>query len=406
MTYKIIDKCRCCNSGNLKEILNLENQPLANDFHLIDVVPKQYPLALNLCLNCFHCQLNVIVDPEILFRNYLYVSGTSNTMKSYFSWLAQLIQELYQTIKSYPPYSILSIAGNDGSELDPFKELGWNTTNVDPAKNLAPISRSKGHRTISEFWNIETARKLNKKYDIILAQNVFAHTDNILEFLEACKLVMNEDSLLFIQTSQANMIKNGEYDTIYHEHLSFFNTSSMLSIVDRAKLLLNNVFTTKAHGTSYVFVISKNPLLINNVQIQLKAEKDIKLYELLTYDNFAIKAIKNTIELATLIKLYQDEGYTVCGYGAAAKAMTVLNFGNIKLDFIVDDNPLKQGLYSPGQNIPIVSKEHLLTDSSSLVILPLAWNFFEEISQKIKELRPNNSDIYIRYFPTLEKIIL
>ena len=382
---KNLSSCLCCGNTNLFTILDLGNQPLANNFHKDFVQEKKYELKLMGCEICWHTQLSLSVDPNLLFKDYIYVSGTSSTLRNYFDEFAKLYSK-------YSP-NILDIACNDGSQLDSFKQLGFNTYGVDPAQNLYPISTSKGHKVTCDFFNLDVARLL-PKMDLIIAQNVFAHTSDLDVFLLSCKEIMKPNSLLVIQTSQADMFINNELDTIYHEHISFFSTNSMIHVLERFGLFLNNVYKTAIHGNSYVFEVSLNKTRNKNVKNFLKQEK-------IRYNKqFYIDYRRKALQCLSDLKVYLDSKDTKkIGYGAAAKGMTVLNAGQIILDYIVDDNPLKQGLFCPGTNIPIVSLEHIINDDN-LIIVPLAWNFYDEIVSKVKSLR-NKRDTFVKYFPKL-----
>lgn len=393
------DKCIACNSSNLKVILDLGNQPLANNYHKGEK-QEEYPLMLNLCFDCYHLQLSHIVNPDLMFKNYLYVSGTSQTLKDYFDFFSK------ETLNYFPDAkTVLDIACNDGTQLDSFKKLNLSTYGIDPAENLHKISTSKGHNVICDYFNSKAITKFNNKFDIITAQNVLAHTKYAYDFIKSCKEIMHDKSVLFVQTSQSNMIVNNEFDTIYHEHLSYFNVNSMKKLVERCGMFLNDVFKTDVHGTSYVFVITKtNHLNKNGTEQLLKLENDLGLYNILTYPNYVYKCFKSVIDLKNIIDDLKSKQYNIIGYGAAAKGNTLLNFGKIKLDVIIDDNPLKHNLYTPGMDIPIVSSDYLngLKEDSKVAFIPLAWNFFTEIKTRIKNKRTNSNDLFIKYFPTLE----
>lgn len=399
--YKLLKSCLCCKNNNLTTILDLNKQPLANNFHDINEIEIHYPLKLNLCNDCFHCQLSCIVDPDILFLNYKYVSGTSHTGLSFFKYLAEYITK-YINIKNG---NILDIACNDGSQLNYFKDLNWNTYGIDPAKNLYEIS-SKNHTVICDYWNIQTS-KLFPKMDVILAQNVFAHTENVDDFLIACKNILNINGSLFIQTSQKNMIINNEFDTIYHEHISFFNTKSMDILTKKNGLILNRIFENPIHGTSYIFEIKlyKNDD-IYNVDKYLYNEKLIGLYDINTYIIYKSKVYETIENLKNKIVHFKNEKYKCIGFGASAKSQTVLCFGNIKLDYIIDENPLKINLYSPKLNIPIVDLNYFNNDNTNnFLIILTAWNFSEEIIDKIKKNKNNKNIIIItKYFPNIKFI--
>jgi hypothetical protein len=201
------------------------------------------------------------------------------------------------------------------------------------------------------------------------------------------------------------MIKNNEFDTIYHEHVSFFNTNSMKNLVERCGLVLSDVFKTDIHGGSYVFVITKKQLELqsNNVSEQLQFEKQNGLYDIITYPNYAVKCYNSAFGLKSQIQEFKDQGYTIIGYGAAAKGNTLLNFADIFLDKIIDDNPLKQNLFTPGMNIPIVSSDILtsINHNDKIAFIPLAWNFYKEIKERIKKKRNNNNDLFVKYFPII-----
>jgi SAM-dependent methyltransferase len=388
---KELKKCLCCGNKDIRTILDLGRQPLANSYHNGKKLPT-FPLTLRLCEECWHLQLSHAVNPDLMFKNYLYVSGTSKTLRDYFDWFVEFTLTFNQNAKN-----ILDIACNDGTQLDSFKRKGLTTYGIDPATNLSKISSDKGHNIIVDYFNKESIDVLNNvKFDIITAQNVFAHNTYPLQFLKQCKDLLNDNGYLFIQTSQANMVLNNEFDTIYHEHISFFSVSSMNKLVSKSGLYLNDVIKTNIHGTSYVFVISKKNYSNN------KTNND-KLNDTLTYINYSLNAHKITYDLKKTIKEYKDNGYYVIGYGAAAKGNTLLNFGKIELNYIIDDNDLKWELLTPGMNIPIKGPKFIseIATSKPIVFIPLAWNFYDEIRKNIKEQRNNDEDIFIKYFPEL-----
>lgn len=395
---KELHECLCCGSKNLELTLDLGQQPMANSFlSTPDEAELTFPLVLNRCTNCSHLQLSHAVNPDLLFKNYLYVSGTSQTLRDYFDWFAK------ETLTYNPnATSVLDIACNDGSQLNSFKALGLKTYGVDPATNLHSIS-SANHEVICDYFTAECVEQLkDKNIDIITAQNVFAHNSYPLEFLRQCKEIMHDRSVLFIQTSQADMVLNNEFDTIYHEHLSFFCANSMNELAQRAGLHLIAITKTPIHGNSYVFVFSKQPAP-GNVEEVLAKERAAGLQDPQTYVEYARKAQQVVKDLKDTIVACRAENFLIVGYGAAAKGMTLLNYGNLALDFIIDDNPLKQGLYTPGMHVPIYSIDILdENQDEKIAFIPLAWNYFNEISTKIKEKRNKDGDIYIRYFPTIK----
>ena len=393
-------ECLACGGTQLFPSLNLGQQPLANDF--VPEVSKlpTYPLGVNVCNDCHHLQLTHTVDPKIIYSNYLYVAGTSQTLKDYSEWFAGYVSERLSGLS----YNVLDIGCNDGTQLDCFVKHNMNTYGVDPAENIHPTSSAK-HSVICDFFGPEVVGKLSHvKYDAITAQNVFAHNQNPLEFLETCSALMDTHTQLFIQTSQADMVLNNEFDTIYHEHINFFNTNSMNELAKRANLDLIDVIKTPIHGTSYVFVFSKLLKRENHISNIIKSES--KLLNTQTYIDWEASTIANMTVLKSTIDNLKREGYKVIGYGAAAKGNTLLNYIDTPLDLIIDDSPLKQNLYAPGTNSPIKSVDALkeFSKDTKIVFMPLAWNFFTEISQRIKSVRNEPHDKFLKYFPNVEVV--
>jgi hypothetical protein len=395
---KQLNECLCCGSEKLKLVLDLNEQPLANSFKkTAEEGEPTFPLRLNICEDCTHLQLSHAVNPDLLFKNYLYVSGTSQTLRDYFDWFAK------ETLTYAPDAkTVLDIACNDGSQLNSFKDLGLKTYGVDPAENLHPLSNAN-HEVVCDYFKEKYVYHYKmKQLDIITAQNVFAHNDYPLDFLLQCKEIMHDASVLFIQTSQGDMIKNNEFDTIYHEHLSFFNASSMSALARRAGLHLIDIRKTPIHGNSYMFVFKKTAEDTSKVDAVLAEERALGLQDMNTYLAYADRASTIVEDLKQTIMHYRMMDYLIVGYGAAAKGNTLLNFGEIHLDYIIDDNPLKQGLYSPGMSTPVVPIGKLDDYAETKVaFVPLAWNFFTEIRKNIKGKRDREGDVFIRYFPTI-----
>ena len=400
--FHTVNECRCCKSTCINIILDLNNQPLANSYHKEELEElEKYPLQLMLCEVCYHTQLSIVVNPDMMFKNYLYVSGTSNSLKDYFNFFANFTYYRYKNYFNKPANNILDIACNDGTQLDYFKNLNIKTYGIDPAENLYKESSTK-HNIVCDYFPSE---KLNGKYDLIIAQNVFAHTHNIHEFIKECESLLSDEGILYIQTSQANMIINNEFDTIYHEHLSFFNSKSMMYVLKNSALNLNNVFKFDIHGTSYVFEISKSKY-DSNIESVLKIETNNGLYNKDTYRQYSLNCLNISKQFKEKIIQLREDNYIIIGYGAAAKGMTFLNFANTSMDFIIDDNKLKQNLFTPGTNTKIVDVSFLnnYKDGDKIAFVPLAWNFFEEIVYRIKNIRKNENDIFIKYFPKIKSV--
>jgi SAM-dependent methyltransferase len=413
---KELKKCLACGSQPLVSLFDLQQQPLANSYEstrLEAMHQTRYPLAVNRCTQCDHIQLTHAVKPDLMFKDYAYVSGTSLTMRRHFVWFARWSQEYFEMLNGFRASTVLDIGCNDGSQLDAFAAL--DTYGVDPASNLIPICEKKGHVVWDgyfddTFTDRDVAAPFLGSYDVLVAQNVFAHNVDPLAFLKSAKNVMRPaQSVLYIQTSQSDMILNGEFDTIYHEHINFFCARSMTELAHRAEMDLIDIIKCPLHGKSYIFVLQvpdeefgpRRPSHIDNViaMEELAGHGKDK-----TYEKFRSNA-RATISDADVEFSYRANDYPLVGYGAAAKGMTFLNATLAELDFIIDDSASKQGKFAPGVGTPILSSKdgfEKINGNSQVMFVILAWNFFDEIRDKIKVKRNNPKDLFMTYFPTIK----
>jgi 2-polyprenyl-3-methyl-5-hydroxy-6-metoxy-1,4-benzoquinol methylase len=287
---------------------------------------------------------------------------------------------------------VLEIACNDGSQLDAFKRIANGniiTVGVDPAKNIYDeITSKKDHDIWCEFFSQNIVDKLIAKYgtfDIIVAQNVFAHVSYPNKFLYFLEQLMHPTTELYIQTSQKNMIIENQFDTVYHEHISFFNTNSMKILCEANKLYLNSVNEHSVHGTSYIFNISKTCKYGNTVDY-LDIEDRNGLYNLDIYNKFRFNCIAFKNRFCQKIENFKLKNTKIIAFGSTAKSMTIFNFCDLTyndIDIMIDENPLKQNQYTPGSHIKVVSIDVLKYIDKNTVIIITAWNFYDEIKKKI-----------------------
>lgn len=368
--------CLACGGNNLKLFCDLGKQPLANDLKVsLEQDEELYPLAVNVCQDCYHSQLTVSVDKDLLYKHYLYVSGTTKTLSDEFDAVANIIRNENPNGEK----RILDIACNDGTFLKAFRKYGWSLNGIDPAENITQAIKDADLNIICDYF---PSKKIKEKYDVITCFNVVAHIPNPYEFLLSCREILSDDGTLYIQTSQKDMIVNGEFDTIYHEHHSFFTIKSMNTLLTRAGLQLVDVEYRPVHGKSYLFKIKKS-------RIYDKLLEEDVLYDIQTYASFNERVEQNK---QILLSAISNSDKTVVGYGCAAKGVVRTNYFGIKHKYIVDENPLKIGKVVGGVNIPVVSPEDFANDSEPLLIIVYAWNFFDEIQEKIRKLRPNMND--------------
>lgn len=397
MDDKFIHKtnCRICKNSELVKILDLGEMPLANAFltkEELDNPELKFPLAVYLCKKCKLLQLLDIVNPRLLFRHYYYLTSTSKPLADHFIELGKILVDRF--IQSNDDL-VIDIGGNDAVLLESIKNK-CRVLNVEPAENIAEISRNKGIDTIDEFFGIELANKIFKKYGpakVITASNVIAHIDNLEDVFEGIKILI-EDSGVFI--FEVHWVGNllglegvGGFDQIYHEHLSYFSLLALEQLIGRLGLKIFDVKLIPVHGQSLQVYVGKNYQVEESVNKFLQQEKKMGLDNIDVYKTFANKVERNRDELRNLLLKLKKENKRIVGYGAAAKGNTLLNYFQIDnkiLDFIVDDSPLKQGLYTPGTCIPIYSPDKLKGDQPDYLLL-LAWNYAESILKKEQKLR-------------------
>lgn len=393
--YSSINTCIACGSSDLRFVFDLGWQPLANSYKLRADDPElKFPLAINSCNECRHVQLTHQVNPNLLFRDYSYISGVSRTTLKFFDWFAQMSMEFFLQEK---PKSILDIGCNDGSQLNSYADLGLETFGVDPAETLIGISSAR-HQVVCDFFR---EGQFARQFDIVTVQNAFAHNNDQLQLLQNIKPLLKPTSVLFAVTSHAHMLQNGEFDTIYHEHLSFYNITSMQRLCERAGLCLTDVKMYPIHGGSYIFVIQLQNSQPHKVQTLVEQERQAGLYNDSMLDNFRSRSIQNVEKVRNFLKQCVQQNIPIVGYGAPAKSSVFLNYSGLRPQFVIEDTPLKQGKFTPGASIPILAPAAMsqLQYHEQVCWLILAWNFYDEIKEKIRALRPNQSDIFVRYLP-------
>lgn len=397
--------CLCCANSNLNLVIDLGNQPLANNLiHQKDENYDTFPLALNGCLDCGHLQLKYFVDPTLLFDDYSYASGTSNTLKNYFDWFAK---ECLKIVK--PGSNVLEIASNDGSLLYHLNLAGYKVTGIDPAKNLCLSAAEKGFNVICDYWPSEKI-STQTTYDLIIAQNVFAHNPDPYKFLMGIKNALSENGIGIIQTSQAMMFERGQFDTIYHEHYSFFSISSFKKLIERCGLVLNEVMISDIHGDSYIFCFSKKvrkldwfmsaPFYKEKIKFNVEFLPENFLREL---TDFNLKVTTTKKNVVNVIQDYKKDNYKIIFVGAAAKAIVFMNYAQIHPDYVIDEAPLKIGKFIPQVDVEIKSLSSIDHIDFSILYIISAWNFKDELILKLKSRR-QLKDKFLTYFPSFEII--
>src|SRR3990167_7566546 len=262
MPYKELKNCLVCDNQNLSTYLDLGEQPLANTYPEQPAELPKYPLKVNFCLNCSHSQLSHAVDPKLLFSNYLYVSGTTETLKRHFQELAFWAKLVWkrQSIELHKAVVSLEIGGNDGSLAQEFKYIGCLTTVVDPAENLKHLVESKNIEVKTDFFSYEFAKQWKRKFSIITALNVVAHNPNPKDFLLGCKEALEDDGILIIEFPyNRSVIKSLDFGQVYLEHFSYWSVKSFKTLCDKVGLIISDIkYFSKIHGGTIRFTLTKN----------------------------------------------------------------------------------------------------------------------------------------------------
>ena len=388
-----IECCRLCNSKKLSKVFDLGKTPLANSYTKKNLSKKlkKYPLGLNLCNACGHLQLTYSIKPEKMFINYLYKTNTSYKNFLHFKNYATEIKKLYKRKSG----KILDIASNDGTFLSFFNKKNFFRLGIDPAKNLKKEANKKGILQIDNFFTKKNSDKIRRKFnqfDIITANHVCAHVENLNDFFKGVKNLLKNDGIFVFEVSyRGSVLKKNTFDTIYHEHLDYHALFPVSKFLKKFDLQLFNFEITSAQGGSLRVYASKNPKIINTRKInnQITKEKDnYKLFRNTTYYKFERKINNCKNELRKILKSFENKNLNIAGYGAAAKTTTLLNYFGLSkskmIKNIYDDNVLKQKLYLPGTSIKILSPKNLEFKKLNIIII-FAWNYSDAIIQKLKK---------------------
>ena len=389
LTHK--STCRVCRGAALTKVLSFGPTPLANTFLRADALhePEQYfPLDAYLCKECGLLQLCDVVSPEVLFKDYVYVSSTSPVFVAHFNEFAE---RMYVRFGLNRDSLVVDIGSNDGILLKPFLRKGAKALGVEPDRAIAAIARKNGIPTLSQFWNVALAREIRKKYgpaDIVTATNVFAHVDDIHAFARGVKNLLKKDGVFIIEVPYiVDFLEKNLFDTVYHEHLSYFGLSALHAFFERSGMTVIDAERIPTHGGSLrVFAQEKDISRQASASVRrlIVAEKKRKIHAEKTYRAYALRIQKNRAKLLALLASLREKGKSIAGYGAPAKGNTLLNYfsiGSDLIDYIVDDSPHKQGKHTPGKRIPVVSAQELSANPPDYLLI-LAWNFAEPIMKK------------------------
>ena len=389
MISKSISFCRLCGSSDLDQILDLGAQPPANSLRTsCEQVLEAIPLTICRCQKCTTVQLTATVAPEHLFRDYVWVTGTSQTARNYSQTFCEYVEQRCDRDSLF----VVEVASNDGTFLQRFLEHGHRVLGVDPAQNLALLAEATGIPTMPEFFGLEIARSVTQLHghaDVVIARNVLPHVPDPNDVVAGIAHCLKNDGVGAIEFHWVDKILSElHYDSIYHEHFFYHSLHSVAQLLKRHQLVLFDVTESPISGGSLVAYFSKTPRQASSDLIGKMAwEEERGLASLETWREFATSSMEHGIHLKEMIEAEIKAGKRIVGYGASARSSTLLNFCSIDhrhLVCIADQSPLKHDRYTPGTDVLIVSPERALAEQPDTILL-LAWNFKDEILKRLTD---------------------
>lgn len=402
--FSVRTTCRACGGDTLEPFLSLGETALANSFLRgpEEIAGEaRFPLTVHLCTTCSLVQIVEVVPPTILFEHYLYVTGTSDTIAAHNEGYADAV---LAALEPGPRDLVVEVASNDGSLLRRFQERGVRVLGIEPARNLAERANAEGIKTLPLFFDPGTARSVRAIHGAakaVIFNNVLAHVNEPVSFLAGAKhLLAPGGRVVFEVPELAQMVAGLEYDTVYHEHLCYFSVTALMRVCEGAGLSIARVDPMPVHGGSVrVWAAPREELGDHAPAVRLLSveERDAGLTSLGRLRRFAEDVETQRRELLAALERWKSRGESVAGYGAPAKGNTLLNHCGITtelLPYTVDKNPLKVGLLTPGQHIPVLPVETLAERRPDRVLI-LAWNFADEIVRQQAHLRESGTRFWV-----------
>jgi SAM-dependent methyltransferase len=396
--------CRVCDSSNLELAIDLGNQPWCNHFLNFEEVGTEpfYPLRVFYCHDCGTVQLDYTVKKEIMFGNHTYLSGVTKSLSEHFKKVAYEVDDRF--FQKTPNKSVLDIGSNDGTQLKHFQALGYDVLGVESSKTTARIANDAEIPTLNDFFNLEVAKGLDRKFHAINAAGVFFHLEELHSVTEGIREALHEDGVFIVQfLYMKRIIDNLAFDQIYHEHLLYYNLNTIEVLLNRHGLSMFDAYLSPIHGGSIIGFVThegtKKPT--DRLLTMRRAEVNEKSNELSTYLNFAKRIEQMKVDNLAYLERAKKDGKRIWGFGAPVKGNTMLNYfgiGTQYLDYLVEKNELRRGLYSPGMHIPLIIEKEL-TELPDIYYV-LAWNFKKEILSNNQHLIDQGTEFYFPVNPS------
>ncbi len=382
--------CRVCDSENLELALDLGQQPWGNNFLTPEQVGKEpfYPLHVVFCHDCRTAQLDHTVKKEIMFGNHTYLSGMTRTLDNHFEKAAREVDARF--FAGRKEKSVFDIGSNDGTQLKHYKELGYEVLGVESSVRTAKIANEMGITTLNKFFNLEAARELNRKFDVINASGIFFHLEELHSVTDGIRELLADDGVFVVQfIYMKTAMENLAFDQIYHEHLLYYTLETIEKLLSRHGLSMFDAYLSPIHGGSIMGFVTHKEKAKKSERLQrmLEEEKAAQTNEFSTYLKFAKDVETLRARELEYLGAAKKAGKTIYGFGAPVKGNTLLNYfktGTKYFDCLVEKNPLRKGLFSPGMHIPIELEGEL--EKLPDIYYVLAWNFRKEILELNKSL--------------------
>jgi 2-polyprenyl-3-methyl-5-hydroxy-6-metoxy-1,4-benzoquinol methylase len=394
--------CRVCGCKNFDLILDLKDQPCGLHFISEDQIGKEpfYPLRVVYCKNCNTAQLDYTLKKEVMYSNHTYLSGITKSLKKHFDDVANDVDKRFFLNKKNK--NVLDIGSNDGTQLKSYKALGYDVLGVEASKITSDIANKNDILTINDFFNLDSAKKINKKFDVINASGVFFHLEELHSVADGIKFLLDENGVFVVQFMyMKNILENIAFDQIYHEHLLYYTLKTIETLLNFHGLSLFDAYFSTIHGGSIIGFVTHlgkkektkrlKELIIN--------EEISKCNEYETYLKFSKKIEKLKNDNISFLQKRKNEGKTIFAMGAPVKGNTLLNYFGITKDlitFLVEKNPLRKNMFSPGSHIPIVMEDEITPPD---VYYVLAWNFKKEILKNNEHLIKKGVEFYFPINP-------
>ncbi len=389
--------CRLCNSKDMKVVLPLNKSPLCDAYVKRRKKQQFYDLNLCFCKKCKFVQIDTVVNPEIIYRDYIYVTASSSGLEKHFKKYAN---DVCKFLKFKNSKLVVDIGGNDGILLNYFKKRKHNTINIEPSFIAARKSEKKGIKTLNEFFDQEIANKIFQNYgsvDLITINNLFANIDDLNDFTKCLNSLLSKDGVLVIESSYLlDMIKNMVFDFIYHEHLSYFSIIPLTLFFKKFGMRLIKVEKVNTKGGSLRYYWTREDSKWkehNSVSKFKKLEKKFNISKSI-FDSFNKKIELNKKNITNYLSRYKKS--KIVAYGASATSTTLISHFKLFnfIDYLVDDNPGKINTFSPGYHIPVYNSKKIATDKPNVIII-LAWRYKKEILKKLKKNYYKNKNIVV-----------